>query len=66
MICTRNMVEPYISIRSPGCRTPTENASAYASTVPAITGVPTGNPVAAAAVSWTAPTASLGHTNLGS
>ncbi len=26
--CTRNIVEPYINIWSPGRRTPTENASA--------------------------------------
>ena len=37
---TKNIVEPYISIRSPGSRTPALNASAHASTVPALTGVP--------------------------
>jgi hypothetical protein len=66
MIWTRNIVDPYISIRSPGCRTPAENASEYASTVPATTGVPTATPVASAASGRTVPTTSLGQTNLGS
>ena len=34
------MVEPYISMSSPGSRTPTLIASAAASIVPTITGVP--------------------------
>jgi hypothetical protein len=65
MIWTRNIVDPYISIWSPGCRTPTENASEYASTVPATTGVPARTPVASAASGRTVPTTSLGQTNLG-
>lgn len=39
-ICTKNMVEPYISMKSPGWRTPALNPSAQASTVPALTGIP--------------------------
>ena len=31
---TKNIVEPYINIRSPGLRTPALKASAHASTVP--------------------------------
>ena len=42
-------VEPYISIMSPGARTPTLTASAAASTVPTVTGVPSARPVSAAA-----------------
>ena len=43
------MVEPYISIMSPGSSTPTLSASAAASMVPTITGVPTARPVSSAA-----------------
>jgi hypothetical protein len=64
--CTKNIVEPYISIRSPGRRTPTLKASAQASTVPATTGVPSARPVAAAAAPCTTPTCSDGHTKRGS
>ena len=38
------MVEPYISIMSPGSSTPTLSASAAASIVPTITGVPAARP----------------------
>ena len=62
---TKNIVEPYISIRSPGCRTPAENASAQASTVPGETGVPAGIPVSAAAASVTVPITSCGQTSRG-
>ena len=58
-------VEPYISISSPGRRTPTLNASDQASTVPADTGVPLRRPVSAAAAAVTCPTTSLGHTSRG-
>jgi hypothetical protein len=47
------MVLPYMSMSSPGSRTPTLSASAQASTVPATTGVPAGNPVASAAAAVT-------------
>jgi hypothetical protein len=47
------MVEPYISIMSPESSTPTLSASAAASMVPAITGVPCARPVAAAAFAVT-------------
>ncbi|HEY7049138.1 MAG TPA: hypothetical protein VH373_18105 [Jatrophihabitantaceae bacterium] len=40
MTLTRNMVVPYMSMRSPGAATPTLTASAQASIVPATTGVP--------------------------
>ena len=43
------MVEPYISIISPGSSTPTLTASAAASIVPTITGVPAASPVSSAA-----------------
>jgi hypothetical protein len=59
--CTKNIVDPYISIRSPGWRTPALNASAQASTVPAVTGVPVNNPVVSAAAAVTVPTTSPGH-----
>src|ERR1700760_2293753 len=65
MIWTRNIVEPYISIWSPGWRTPTENASEYASTVPATSGVPAGTPVASEAAAVTVPTTSPGQTRRG-
>ena len=39
------MVEPYISIMSPGSSTPTLSASAAASIVPTMTGVPAASPV---------------------
>lgn len=64
--CTAKSVEPYISMRSPGSRTPTLSASAQASIVPAKTGVPGRSPVAAAAAAVTAPTCSPGQTSLGS
>ena len=63
---TKNIVEPYISIRSPGRRTPPLNASAQASTVPAATGVPTGSPVSRAASGVTVPTISPGQASRGS
>ena len=62
---TRNIVEPYMSIRSPGRRTPTLNASAHASIVPAQTGVPAGRPVSAAAAAVTCPAISAGHARRG-
>ena len=43
------MVEPYMTIMSPGLVTPTLSASAAASMVPAITGVPAASPVSRAA-----------------
>ncbi len=54
-VATRNMVVPYISIRSPTSCAPTLTASVQASIVPAITGVPTGIPVRAAAPAVTSP-----------
>jgi hypothetical protein len=61
----RNMVVPYISMRSPRRWAPTLMASEHASTVPAITGVPAFSPVAAAAVVVTEPTTSPGQTSGG-
>ena len=43
------MVDPYITIMSPGLTTPTLSASDAASMVPAMTGVPAARPVARAA-----------------
>ena len=63
---TRNIVVPYISIRSPGWSTPTLAASAQASIVPAATGVPAGIPVDWAAASETVPATSDGHSKRGS
>ena len=51
------MVEPYISIMSPEARTPTLTASAAASMVPQVTGVPMASPVSAAA--WRSPACDL-------
>ena len=53
------MVEPYISIISPGSRTPTLIASAAASIVPTITGVPGASPVSSAACLVTVPAISV-------
>lgn len=57
---------PYISMMSPGSRTPTPAASAQASMVPVVTGRPTGRPVAAAASGVMRPTTSVGQANSGS
>ena len=43
------MVVPYINMRSPTPWAPTLKASAQASIVPVMTGMPAGNPAAAAA-----------------
>ena len=64
--CTRNMVVPYMTMASPGSRTPTLVASAHASMVPVVIGSPTGSPVAAAASRVTCPTTSVGQANSGS
>jgi hypothetical protein len=64
-ISTMNIVVPYMSIVSPGSRTPALSASAQASIVPATTGVPSGIPVAAAPRTWTRPTTSSDHANRG-
>ena len=45
----KNIVLPYMIIVSPGRCTPTLTASAAASIVPKVTGVPTGSPVASLA-----------------
>ena len=58
-------MDPYMIIRSPGSRTPTLNASAKASIVPATTGVPAARPVVCAACWWTLPMTSPGHANRG-
>ena len=50
------MVEPYISMASPSSTTPTLTASAPASVVPQMTGVPAARPVSAAAAAVTYPT----------
>jgi hypothetical protein len=51
----KNIVVPYMTIMSPGSTTPTLTASAAASIVPAVTGVPAFSPVSAAAVEVTSP-----------
>ena len=51
---------------SPGFVTPTLSASAPASIVPHVTGVPTASPVAAAAPAVTCPAMSVVHSNFGS
>ncbi len=66
IVLTRNIVVPYMSMRSPGCCAPTLTASVQASIVPETTGVPTGRPVAAAAVDVTVPTIESDHTSGGS
>ena len=53
------IVEPYISIMSPGRSTPTLTASAAASMAPAVTGVPGASPVSAAACVVISPTISV-------
>jgi hypothetical protein len=63
---TKNIVEPYITMKSPGSRTSTLSASAHASIVPTATAVPSGSPVSAAASAVTCPATSLGHANSGS
>ena len=50
---------PYMIIRSPGAPTPTLIASAAASIVPTITGVPSASPVADAASRVTVPAMSV-------
>ena len=62
----RNIVVPYISIRSPTPWAPTLSASDQASIVPVMTGMPSGSPVAAAASALTVPAASPGHCSGGS
>ena len=44
------MVEPYIHIVSPASATPTDTASAAASMVPVVTGIPSGKLVSRAAL----------------
>ena len=61
-----NTVEPYMSIISPGARTPTLTASAAASIVPTVTGVPSARPVSAAAAAVTPPAISVDHISRGS
>ena len=60
------MVEPYIIIMSPGALTPTLTASAAASMVPQVTGVPARSPVSSAAASVTRPATSVDQRSRGS
>ncbi len=62
----RNTVEPYIIIVSPGAVTPALTASAAASMVPQVTGVPGRRPVSAAAAAVTWPAMSVDHISRGS
>ena len=55
------MVDPYIIIMSPELLTPTLKASAAASIVPVVTGVPNFNPVSFDACSVISPAISLDH-----
>ncbi len=50
---------PYITMVSPGSRTPALTASEAASAVPAMTGVPSASPVSAAAEALTPPAISV-------
>ena len=59
-------VVPYMTIRSPGSRTPMLAASDQASTVPVTTGMPAGRPVASAASSVISPATSAGQRRSGS
>ena len=59
------MVEPYIIIMSPGSSTPTLSASAAASIVPAMTGVPAASPVSSRRARVTMPAMSVVHSSLG-
>jgi hypothetical protein len=63
---TMDMVVPYMSIMSPGSRTPTLIASDQGSMVPAATGVPAGIPVTSAAAVVASPATSDGHSSRGS
>src|ERR1035437_3384467 len=65
-VLIRNIVVPYISIRSPTPCAPTLIASAHASIVPVITGMSTGSPVSAAASRVVTPATSPGQRNGGS
>jgi hypothetical protein len=62
-VAMRNIVVPYISIRSPGRWAPTLTASVHASIVPVMTGVPAGMPARALVV---VPATSPGHASGGS
>ena len=55
-----------MTIRSPSARTPAASDSAQASIVPAMTGVPEGIPVSAAAAGVTTPAGSPGQSRRGS
>jgi hypothetical protein len=59
-------VVPYMTIVSPTAPTPTLAASAQASIVPAITGMPSGSPVSRAARPCTVPATSPGQSSRGS
>jgi hypothetical protein len=62
----KNSVVPYITIMSPGATTPALIASAAASIVPAVTGVPAINPVSTAAAGVTPPAISADQSSRGS
>ena len=62
---TRNIVVPYMSIRSPGRTAPTESPSAHASIVPTATGTPSGSPVSDAAGAVTRPASSPAQASRG-
>ncbi len=57
---------PYMTIVSPTAETPTDAASAHASTVPAVTGVPAASPVSRAASSVILPAISSDQSSRGS
>ncbi len=61
LVLMRNMVEPYMSMRSPGFCAPTLTASLQASIVSVITGIPAVKPVRAAASAVTYPAMSEGQ-----
>ena len=65
VIWMMKMVEPYMIIMSPGARTPILIASAAASMVPQVTGVPLARPVSSAARSVIWPAISVDHARSG-
>lgn len=65
-VWTRNIVVPYMSMRSPIPCAPTLSASAQASMVPVVTGMPVGSPVRCAASAVTVPAASPDQRSPGS
>src|SRR5699024_2929500 len=64
-VATRNIVVPYINMRSPTSWAPALTASIHALMLPEITRLPTGSPVVRAASGVTVPATSPAHANSG-